>query len=138
MSLNQSQRTAVSTTILHLEQSLNEIERLLTGPNQGSTFITEVNLAPAAAHQIRAVCAEMRREIAALVKQFELPLHHWYDRQVIMAEMTSAWTNLEEVRPERLHRFGAVDPTLTQTLTPGLERLIQLIRDVQNLTSREK
>jgi hypothetical protein len=70
------------------------------------------------------------------VERFELPPHRWYGRQIIMAEMISTWTNLEEIRPERLRRFGAVDPTLTETLAPSLERLIQLVRDVQNLTSR--
>jgi hypothetical protein len=68
--------------------------------------------------------------------RFELPRHHWYGRQIIVAEMSSAWTNLEEVRPERLRRFGAVDPTLTETLTPGLERLIQLVWVVRDLASR--
>jgi hypothetical protein len=136
MSLNQAQRIAVSTTMLHLERSLDEIERLLAGPTNGVTYTTEVNLAPATAQQLQAVCADIRSEIAAMVERFELPPHRWYGRQVIMAEMTSTWTNLEEIRPERLRRFGAVDPTLTETLAPRLERLIQLIRDVQNLASR--
>lgn len=136
MSLNQAQRIAVSTTLLHLERSLDEIERLLTGPNNGVTHTTEVNLAPATAQQIRGVCADIRSEITAMVERFELPPHHWYGRQIILAEMTSTWTNLEEIRPERLRRFGAVDPTLTETLTPGLERLVQLVWDVQNLASR--
>jgi hypothetical protein len=122
--------------MLHLERSLDEIERLLAGSGNGVTYTTEVNLTPATAQQIRRVCAEIRNEIAAMVERFELPPHHWYDRQIIMAEMTSTWTNLEEIRPDRLRRFGAVDPSLTETLTPGLERLIQLVWDVQNLVSR--
>jgi hypothetical protein len=122
--------------MLHLERSLDEIERLLAGSGNGVTYTTEVNLTPATAQQIRRVCAEIRNEIAAMVERFELPPHHWYDRQIIMAEMTSTWTNLEEIRPERLRRFGTVDPSLTESLAPGLERLIQLIRDVQNLVSR--
>lgn len=136
MSLNQAQRTAVSTTLLHLERSLDEIEGLLAGSGHGVTYTTKVNLAPATAQQILAKCTDIRAEIAAMAARFELPRQHWYGRQVIVAEMTSAWTNLEEVRPERLRRFGVVDPTLTETLTPSLERLTQLVWDVQNLASR--
>ena len=136
MSLNQAQRIAVSTTLLHLERSLDEIERLLAGSGNGVTYTTEVNLTTATAQQIREVCANIRREIAAMVEHFDLSTQRWYGRQVIVAEMTSAWTNLEEVRPERLRRFGAVDPSLTETLTPGVERLIQLVWAVQNLASR--
>lgn len=136
MSLNQAQRTAVSTTLLHLERALDEIERLLDGPSSGVTYTTEVNLAPTTAQQIRRVCGDIRSEIAAMAERFELPPHRWYGRQVIVGEMTSTWTNLEEIRPERLRRFGAVDPTLTETLAPGLERLIQLVWAVQNLASR--
>jgi hypothetical protein len=136
MSLNQAQRTALSTTLLHLEKALDEIEHLLDGSTVGVTYTTEVDLAPAAAQQIRERCAAIRTEMAELMERFELPSHHWYGRQIVVAEMTSTWTNLEEVRPERLRRFGAVDPTLTEILTPRLERLIQLVRAIQNLASR--
>lgn len=136
MSLNQAQRTAVSTTLLQLEKSLDEIERLLAGSGNGVTYATEVNLAPATAQQIQAVSAEIRREIAVMVDRFGLSHHRWSARQVIVAEMTSSWTNLEEIRPDRLKRYGAVDPALNETLSPGLERLIDLVRAMQTLASR--
>jgi hypothetical protein len=43
---------------------------------------------------------------------------------------------LEEIRPDRLKRYGAVDPALNETLSPGLERLIELVRAIQTLASR--
>jgi len=136
MSLNQFQQNAVATTLLQLEQSLNDIERLLDSRNSPSvTYLTEVGIAPATAQQIGEKCEELREQIAEMVTFFELPRHHWSGRQIIAAEMTSAWINLEEINPNRLHRYGAVDPTLAETLTPRLERLAQLVRAMQNLAS---
>jgi hypothetical protein len=95
-----------------------------------------MSLEPVVAQHMREKCKELRNEIAEITAFFDLPRHHWYDRRIIVGEMASAWVNLEEIRPNRLHRYGAVDPTLTETLTPRLERLSQLVRVIQNLASR--
>jgi hypothetical protein len=41
MSLNRAQRTALSTTLLQLEQALDEIEQLFIAPVAGVTYTIE-------------------------------------------------------------------------------------------------
>jgi hypothetical protein len=49
--------------------------------------------------------------------------------------MSLAWVSLEEIRPRRLRRYGAVDPTLSATIEPRLDHLAQLVRAIQVLAS---
>lgn len=131
--LNQAQQTALTTSLLHLEQALDEIERLIDRPPTGVTYTTEVEFGPATGQQIRQNCHEIRQRIRDLAAEFNLPRHHWSGRRVIVAEMSSAWANLEDMRPARLRRYGAVDPALDDKLTPRLEHLIHLVLAVQEL-----
>ncbi len=136
MSLNQPQRNALATNLQQLERSLNEIERLLDSPPAGVTYTTEVGLGPATARQIRERCRDLRSQIAEIAATFELPQRRWDGRRIIVAEMSVAWADLEDMRPPKLRRYGAVDPTLNETLAPRLERLIELVLAVQELASR--
>jgi hypothetical protein len=42
------------------------------------------------------------------------------------AALALAWEGLEDIRPTRLGRYGAVDPALAATLEPALTTLIDL------------
>lgn len=134
--LNQGQRTALTTSLLHLEQALDEIDHLLDHPPSGVTYTTEVEFGPATAQQIREKCDQLRRQITDAVAAFNLPRHHWSGRRVIVAEMSTAWANLEDMRPAKLRRYGTVDPALNEILTPRLEDLIHLVLTVQELATK--
>lgn len=134
--LNQGQRTALATNLLHLEQALDQIERLLDSPPAGATYITMVEFGPATAQQIRQLCNDLRGQVADMVIEFNLPPYHWSGRRVIVAEMGTIWANLEDLRPPKLQRYGAVDPSLVETLTPRLERLIGWVLAIQELATQ--
>jgi hypothetical protein len=136
MSLNKPQINALSTTLLQLEQALDEIEQLFSAPVTGATYTIQVDLQPVTVQHIRERCSEMRQEIAEMMAFFELPRHTWNSRRIIYAEMVVVWSNLEDMRPHKLRRYGAVDPTLNKTLAPRLEQLIQQIKAIQDLASR--
>lgn len=136
MSLNQPQRNALATSMQQLERSLDEIERLLDSPPAGISYTTEVNFGPATARQIRENCRALRRQIEDIMFAFELPQRRWNGRQIIVAEMSVAWADLEDMRPSKLRRYGAVDPALSETLAPRLERLMELVLVIQDLASQ--
>jgi hypothetical protein len=136
MALNQAQQNALATTLVHLERSLNDIDRLLDGSVIGVTYITEIDFTPTTVEHLRARCDELRAQIAEMMDAFALPRHYWHGRRVIVGEMSAVWTYLEDMRPHKLRRYGAVDPGLTETLAPRLEQLIRLVRAIQDLASR--
>lgn len=136
--LNQFQRTALAVTLEQLEQSVDEIERLLDGAPAGATYVTVVDLGPATIRQVREQCETARCQVTEMAVAFELPRRRSNVRQVIVAEMGAVWSRLEELRPSRLWRYGSVDPSLDETLAPRLERLIHLVLAIDELARRGK
>jgi len=137
MTLNLAQRTALLSTLIHLERALIETEQMLDRPPSGVTFTTEVDWSEACAQDLRSLCAAARSQIAEMVDVFGLPVQHLNGRRIVVGEMSIAWVNLEELRPERLRRYGDVDPALSETLTPRLERLMEQVLAIQSLASQQ-
>jgi hypothetical protein len=135
MSLNQPQRNALANNLQQLEQSLDEIERLLDSPPAGVTYTTEVDFDPPTIQCLRETCRETRGQIAEIAAAFELPQRRWDGRRIIVAEMSVAWIDLEDMRPPKLRRYGTVDPALNETLAPRLERLMELVLAMRELAS---
>ncbi len=134
--LNPAQRSALSTTLMQLEQTVAEMECLLDGPQQGITYATDVDWGEATIRSLRGLCLAARGHIQELVKLFDLPVHRLYGRRVVVGVMSVSWNNLEDVRPARLRRYGEVDPALGQTLEPLLELLIRVVLELRQLASR--
>ena len=134
--LNPAQRTALSTALMQLEQAVAETESLLDGSRQGITHATELDWSEATTRVLRELCHVVRRHIQELVNLFDLPVHRFHGRRVVVAAMSVAWTNLEDARPDKLRRYGDVDPTLRETLAPHLEHLINQVLELQQLANR--
>lgn len=136
--LNPYQRTALAVALEQLEQSVGQIERLLDDPPVGATYRMALDLRPDTVKEIRQQCAAVRRQIAEAVAAFDLPQRPSSARRMIVAEMSSAWANLEDLRPSKLRRYGSVDPVLDETWSPRLERLIRLVLDIAGLARDEE
>lgn len=85
--MNQAQQIAVSTTLLHLEQALDEIEQLLTAPAAGATYTVQQDFQPDTVWRIRAQCHQIRLALAETMAFFELPPHTRHIRRIISAGM---------------------------------------------------
>jgi len=81
------------------------------------------------ARQIEALLAE----IAVVAETFELQPQVEDVGQAALAEMTVAWADLHDLDPGKLGRYGVVDPALTETLAPHVQRLIELSDDLIQL-----
>ena len=138
VSLNQAQRNALAANLEQLERALDEFEQLLDSPPAGVTYAIEVDFAPATLQQIHEKCRDLRGQIAEVAVAFDVPRRHINVRRVIAADLTLAWVNLQDLRPSRLRGYGDVDPSLTETLTPRLDRLGELAAAIRDLASGGK
>jgi hypothetical protein len=136
VSLNQAQRNALASNLEQLERSLDEIERLLDSPPAGVTYIIGVDFELTTVQQIREKCCDIRGQIAEIAAAFDVPRRRLNARRVIVADLSVAWADLQDLRPPKLRRYGTVDPSLAETLSPRLERLINLVSAIQDLASR--
>jgi hypothetical protein len=132
MALNEHQARALAVALRILEERCDQIAALLDPPAPGSLNQMGDDIPPLAADFARAQLDGLRAEIAALSAELGLQSEPRSALQTARALVATSWELLDDVRPERLVRYGAVDPEmtgpLTRALTPMLERLDVLRR----------
>jgi hypothetical protein len=136
--LNSHQRRALNSTLAHLERQLLNLEHLLQADEQGILIRRTGQLSPATRQQLVALFEQLRQEISALAATQVLPGTEENRRATLMGTMAVLWADLEDIRPRTLNRYGAVDPTLEETIGPPIERLIQGVLAIEALVKAEQ
>ena len=136
--LNVPQRQALNSTLAHLERHLLNLERMLQGEEQGILIRRTGQLSPATRQQLLALFEQLRQEISTLAAAQALPGTEENIRATLMGTMAVLWANLEDIRPQTLNRYGAVDPALEETIGPPIERLIQGVLAIEALVKAEQ
>jgi len=133
MGLNPYQANAVQVSLRMLEEALLSIDRLMREESRGVLHRTILDIPEDHRRQIMDLSQEAQAIMTKWATDFDLgrietPLH-----QRVVAQLSSAWENLEDTRPATLKRYGAVDPGLEQTLGPNIGRLIELVLAMEAL-----
>jgi hypothetical protein len=132
MSLNSSQRRAVTVTLRLLEERLADIERVLQNDEQGVLYRRVARFTLTQREQMRNLIAAMREEIRRAARQFDLPQEEQDATRYIIGTLSLSWESLEEIRARKLKSYGEVDPALKETLDPIVRQLIQLLFRLQH------
>ncbi len=129
--LRDTHARAVATTLRLVEQALFLIEDLAAGDQIGAIVATRTDLDAERRARIEEIIQAARGEIAALAQTFGLPHHERDGRQIIQGHLSELWADLEDTRPAKLGRYGAVDPALVPLLDPPIVRLIACIEAIR-------
>jgi len=136
--LNVHQRRALNSTLAHLERRLLSLEYLLREDEQGILIRRTGQPSPASRQQLLALFAQLRQEISTLAVEQALPGTEENIRATLMGTASVLWCDLEDIRPRTLTRYGAVDPTLEETIGPPIERLIQGVLAIEALVKADQ
>ena len=120
------QRRAEATVQL-LEQALDRMERLLT-QQQAPGIIKPVRntLAEESSARLLEKLRKLREHLHEFAARFGLQNHPVDIRQLLMAELSSAWVILEDCRPKRMKGFGvSFEPDLRKALDESLDVLLR-------------
>jgi hypothetical protein len=128
--LNESQRRSLEVTLRLAEKAFNRIEALLAPERQGVLYHSCSSLTPAQEERARALAGAGRRQISELAARFHLQSVQEPVEQRLVAEFSAIWCDLEDTRPERLVRYGDLDPALTTTLEPAIQDLITVVLSI--------
>jgi hypothetical protein len=130
MALNDSQKRALEVQLRNLEQVLYRVgHRIRERPEEG--LLTHYIPVPETVRRrFEALIEQMHEELAVLIRQFELQPKAVDSRSYINATMALTWSSLNEVLSSKLKRYGEVDPALSESLDPCLNRLIDLALQV--------
>jgi len=52
-----------------------------------------------------------------------------------MGEFTLLWCDLEDSRPQKLRRYGAIHPQADEVLGPSIQQLIELVLAIDGVAS---
>lgn len=109
----------------------------LRGGNDGLLTIRYANLTEAEREQLAELERAATAMLAALKQAFDLPSHYDDARHALYSQFAALWVNLEDIRPERLRRYGAVNPAAAQKLSPYVEQFIELSLAFQRVLKKE-
>lgn len=116
--LTEPQERALVTGVRRLRETLDELERLLTGGTDAAPDIE-----PADAAGLRAAIAEIRDRLTALSRFLGVEARPRSARRAFAALASAAWTVAEDLHPRTLTRYGAVHPEAARLLAPHIEAL---------------
>jgi hypothetical protein len=134
--MNQAQRTSVFVALRTFEQYLRQLDRWLHGLEaDGILYRYKMELP----FERRALMQQKIATGLALVEDLAQTLQ--LEPEVIdlvgavRGQMSESWANLIDSHAAKLHRYGEVDPGLSQPLDPAIDRLAQIASELAKLAA---
>ncbi len=126
MKLHELHQRRLEATVSLVESGLDRIERLLAGGSPSEVARTEEDtLAPEERSALLESLRRLRDQLQSFAKLFSLERRSVDIRQIMNAELSSAWVMLENCRPKRMKGYGVdFDPGLRAALQESVERLV--------------
>ena len=138
MALNDSQKRALEVQLRNLEQVLSRVDHFIRERPEEGLLTHYIPVPETVRRRFEALIEQMHEELAVLIRQFELQPKAVYSRSYINATMALTWSSLNEVLSSKLKRYGEVDPALSESLDPCLNRLIDLALQVAEVAREGK
>lgn len=134
MSLNVNQVRVVAATLRLVEEHLGLVETLLGEGEEGRLFWRErPRLTDDERARVDALIDDARFTLGEVVDKFSLPSERQDASRRIGGILSMSWQSLGEIDAGRLKAYGEVDPRLAETLDPPLGRLMDLIRQLEEV-----
>lgn len=83
------------------------------------------------AAELQRLASEAQQEIGVIASLCHLAPVKESARSILLGKLSVLWADLEDTRPEKLRRYGAVDSEAITALGPHLDRLISLVLTMQ-------
>jgi hypothetical protein len=135
--LNANHRRAISTVLRRIELATWRLEEQIIQQMPPQLVLTRFTN-PVDARQKAALLQlirQVRQEIAELALDYNLEVGETDLLRSIMAEFTLLWGDLEDIRPQKLRRYGTINPQADEILGPPIERLIELMLTIDSVAS---
>lgn len=133
--LEEPHQRRLEATVQLLAASLGRMEALLTKPSGESLAESVEDTISAANHEaLLQGLVRLRQELQEFIAEFHLQRHRWDIRQILDAELSTAWVMLENCRPRRMKGYGLeFEPATREALEQAVERLLESVRSLRKL-----
>lgn len=133
--LTANHRRVLATTLRRVELAAWRLEDQLTRESMPELALTRFSnpLSRAQVVALLHLVKRLREAVAQLAADYRLAATEENLLSTVMAEFTLLWCDVEDVRPQKLRAYGAVDPRVARVLEPPLQRLIELLLAVNDV-----
>jgi hypothetical protein len=135
--LNESQRRSLAITLRRVELAVWRLEDRMVRSDPDDLVLTHFTNAPSAAQKeaLLHVAKQVRAEITTLATEYQLEGSEEDFLRNVMGEFTLLWSDLEDTRPQKLRRYGTVNPLAYDVLGPPIQRLIELMLAINDVAT---
>jgi hypothetical protein len=134
--LNSYQRNPVSITLRALETVMREAIAGLAVQQQGILYRQKTTLSRRQRDQLEQLSAAALDEISALAQALALPAEVRDTRSALYGQLVVLWSDLHDIRADKLAAYGEVSPDLQPVLDPPLLRLTELVRQMMDVIAQ--
>ena len=126
--LNANHRRVLASTLRRLELAAWRLEEQLLRGEPPQLALTRFTHPPTPEQRsaLLQLTQHIRQEVAQLAYDYQLEGGEQNLVRTIMSEFTLLWSDLEDVRPQKLRAYGAINPLAKPILGPRIQRLIDL------------
>ena len=132
--LNKEQKRGLTIALRIVEENMQKIEQLLENKTyEGILYDTNCSVAPDAKEEILKRVSLVKDRIKILSNLFALEKEYREGLRKIFGILPSCWEIIENVKSKRLKRYGDVQDGLDNVLDPQLNRITDLILEMEHL-----
>ena len=138
--LNANHRRVLASTLRRVELAAWRLEDQLgrsVSPELALTRFTNPLSAPQRA-ALLGLTQQVLEAVKQLASEYCLDVAEDDLSKMIKAEFSLLWSDLEEVRPQKLRNYGTVDPQAHVVLGPPVQRLIKLMLTINDVASEKQ
>ena len=133
MKLGSNHHRVLGVRFSQLEKRLSEIEGLLAAhPKEGVFSRCVDGISAEEKSELSGLIGEAREELKSLGQALCLDFSEQSNRGRVQSLLAFTWSDLEDTRPEKLAGYGHVSPEFESFLSPRIQRLIDLVREMSS------
>src|SRR5437016_1691358 len=135
--LNENHRRSLATVLRRVELAAWRLEEQITRGASPPLALTRFTnpLSPIQQATLLHLTKQVRQEVAELASDYNLEVTEDNLLRSMMSEFTLLWCDLEDSRPQKLRRYGAMHPQADEILGPPIQQLIELMLAMNDVAS---
>lgn len=132
--LNKDQKKGLTIALRIVEENMQKIEQLLENKTyEGILYDTKCCVTPDVKEEILKRVSFLKARINYISDMFVLEKEYREGLRKIFGILPSCWEIIENVKSKRLKRYGDVQDGLDNALDPQLNRITDLILEMEHL-----
>jgi hypothetical protein len=133
--LNENHRRSLAIVLRRVELAAWRLEDRLTWETPPQLALTRFTDLPDLARRaaLLRLVKQLRQEVADLAADYRLEVAEESFVRSTMGEFSLLWSDLEDSRPQKLRRYGAIHPQADEVLGPSIQRLIELVLAINDV-----